>query len=52
PKELGSGESIYRTISNRLTGLEANYTLCAQYVEVQTAGVREVLRKLEGSTMS
>ena len=31
---------------NRLTVLEANHTLYAQYVEAQTAGVREVLRKL------
>ncbi|KAF9240646.1 hypothetical protein BU15DRAFT_61319 [Melanogaster broomeanus] len=42
----GSGESIYRTIMNRLTVLEANHTLYARYVEEQTAGVREVLRKL------
>ncbi|KAF8123274.1 UNC-like C-terminal-domain-containing protein [Boletus edulis] len=41
-----SGESIYRTIMNRLTTLEANHTLYARYVEEQTAGVREVLRKL------
>lgn len=31
---------------NRLTILEANHTLYARYVEEQTAGVREVLRKL------
>ena len=41
-----SGESIYRTIMNRLNTLEANHTLYARYVEEQTAGVREVLRKL------
>ncbi|KAF8547292.1 hypothetical protein OG21DRAFT_1501633 [Imleria badia] len=41
-----SGESIYRTIMNRLTSLEANHSLYARYVEEQTAGVREVLRKL------
>jgi hypothetical protein len=41
-----SGESIYRTIMNRLTTLEANHSLYARYVEEQTAGVREVLRKL------
>ncbi|KAH7885014.1 UNC-like C-terminal-domain-containing protein [Phlebopus sp. FC_14] len=40
------GESIYRTIMNRLTVLEANHTLYARYVEEQTASVREVLRKL------
>ncbi|KIK85962.1 hypothetical protein PAXRUDRAFT_831944 [Paxillus rubicundulus Ve08.2h10] len=42
----GSGESVYRTIMNRLTVLEASHTLYARYVEEQTAGVREVLRKL------
>ena len=31
---------------NRLTTLEANHTLYSRYVEEQTAGVREVLRKL------
>ncbi|KAG9308814.1 UNC-like C-terminal-domain-containing protein [Chiua virens] len=41
-----TGESIYRTIMNRLTLLEANHSLYARYVEEQTAGVREVLRKL------
>ena len=40
------GESIYRTIMNRLTALEANTTLYARYVEEQTAGMREVLRRL------
>lgn len=43
---MPSGESIFGTIMNRLTVLEANHTLYAQYVEAQTAGVREVLRKL------
>ncbi|THH09584.1 hypothetical protein EW146_g8646 [Bondarzewia mesenterica] len=41
-----SGESIYRTIMNRLTALEANTTLYARYVEEQTGGIREVLRRL------
>ena len=40
------GESIYRTIMNRLTALESNHTLYARYVEEQTAGVRETLKKL------
>lgn len=40
------GESIYRTIMNRLTVLESNTTLYTRYVEEQTAGVREVLRRL------
>lgn len=46
PSPPQSGESIYRTIMNRLTTLEANHSLYARYVEEQTAGVREVLRKL------
>jgi hypothetical protein len=40
------GESIYRTIMNRLTALEANHTLYARYVEEQAAVVREALRRL------
>ncbi|KAG6909287.1 hypothetical protein DXG01_001231 [Tephrocybe rancida] len=40
------GESIYRTIMNRLTALEANHTLYVRYVEQQTSGVREVLRRI------
>ncbi|KDQ62107.1 hypothetical protein JAAARDRAFT_44619 [Jaapia argillacea MUCL 33604] len=46
PPPSSGGESIYRTIMNRLTALEANTTLYARYVEEQTAGVREVLRRL------
>ncbi|EGN97942.1 hypothetical protein SERLA73DRAFT_169048 [Serpula lacrymans var. lacrymans S7.3] len=34
------------TIMNRLTALEANHTLYALYVEEQTTGVREMLRRL------
>lgn len=41
-----SGESIFGTIMNKLTALEANHTLYARYVEEQITGVREVLRKL------
>jgi hypothetical protein len=40
------GESIYRTIMNRLSALETNHTLYARYVEEQTASVREMLRRL------
>ncbi|KAI0930861.1 hypothetical protein AcW1_007221 [Taiwanofungus camphoratus] len=40
------GESIYRTIMNRLTALEGNTTLYTRYVEEQIAGVREMLRRL------
>ncbi|KIK34217.1 hypothetical protein CY34DRAFT_813079 [Suillus luteus UH-Slu-Lm8-n1] len=47
PSLVGSsGESIYRTIMTRLTLLEANHSLYARYVEEQTAGVRDVLRRL------
>ncbi|KAG7444169.1 uncharacterized protein BT62DRAFT_1077975 [Guyanagaster necrorhizus] len=40
------GESIYRTIMNRLTALEGNHTLYVRYIEEQTTGVREMLRRL------
>lgn len=46
PQVPTGGESIYRTIMNRLTALEGNTTLYARYVEEQTAGMREVLRRL------
>ncbi|KAH9932750.1 UNC-like C-terminal-domain-containing protein [Epithele typhae] len=46
PAHTNGGESIYRLIMNRLTALEANTTLYARYVEEQTAGMREVLRRL------
>ncbi|KAK7689921.1 hypothetical protein QCA50_006560 [Cerrena zonata] len=47
PPNLSSGgESIYRTIMNRLAALDANTTLYARYVEEQIAGVREVLRRV------
>jgi hypothetical protein len=46
PPAPTGGESIYRTIMNRLTALEANHTLYARYVEEQTTGVRDVLRRL------
>ena len=41
-----TGESIYRTIMNRLSALEANTTLYARYVEEQTSAMREMLRRL------
>ncbi len=41
-----TGESIYRTIMNRLTALETNTTLYAKFVEEHTASVREMLRRL------
>jgi hypothetical protein len=46
PSPASTGESIYRTIMNRLTALEVNHTLYARYVEEQTSGVRDVLKRL------
>lgn len=46
PVNVNSGESIYRTIMNRLSVLEANTTLHARYVEEQTSAMREMLRRL------
>ena len=40
------GESIYRTIMNRIVMLELNATLHARYVEEHTFGVRELLKRL------
>lgn len=41
-----SGESIYRTIMNRLSALEINHTLYARYVEQQNTAIRDVLKRL------
>ena len=46
PASVHTGESIYRTIMNRLSALEANTTLYARYVEEQTSAMREMLRRL------
>ncbi|KAI0298110.1 UNC-like C-terminal-domain-containing protein [Multifurca ochricompacta] len=46
PPYMHAGESIYRTIMNRLSALEANTTLYARYVEEQTSAMREMLRRL------
>ncbi|CAL1713663.1 unnamed protein product [Somion occarium] len=46
PPITTGGESIYRTIMNRLSALDTNTTLYARYVEEQIAGVREVLRRV------
>ncbi|KAH9060156.1 UNC-like C-terminal-domain-containing protein [Lactarius vividus] len=46
PVNVHTGESIYRTIMNRLNALEANTTLYARYVEEQTSAMREMLRRL------
>jgi hypothetical protein len=46
PPVGSGGESIYRTIMTRLTLLEGNHSLYARYVEEQTSGVRDVLKRL------
>lgn len=46
PASPSGGESIYRTIMNRLAALESNHTLYVRYVEEHTAGVREMLRRI------
>lgn len=40
------GESIYRTIMNRVNTIENNHTLYTRYVEEQMSGVREVLSRV------
>ena len=40
------GESIYRTIMNRIVMLGLNATFHARYVEEHTVGVRELLKRL------
>lgn len=47
PALASSGESIFRTIMTRLTALETNSTLILRYVEEQTRGLRDALRRLE-----
>ena len=48
PPHVGGsgGESIYRTIMNRITMSELNATLHARYAEEHTVGVRELLKRL------
>ncbi|KIK69863.1 hypothetical protein GYMLUDRAFT_90851 [Collybiopsis luxurians FD-317 M1] len=46
PLSATGGESIYRTIMNRLTALEANHSLYVRYVEEQTNGVRDMIHRL------
>jgi hypothetical protein len=41
-----TGESIYRTIMNRLTATENNQTLYMKYVEQQNGAMRDVIRRL------
>jgi hypothetical protein len=40
------GESIYRTILNRLAEVETNHTLYMRYIEQQNLAVRDVIKKL------
>lgn len=47
PVPSSGGESIYRTIMNRLDILERNSTLSLRYVEEQNYSVRQALRRLE-----
>ncbi|KZV87891.1 hypothetical protein EXIGLDRAFT_773186 [Exidia glandulosa HHB12029] len=44
---LTPGDSIYRTIMNRLTLLEGNSTLVMRFVEQQAINIRDALRRLE-----
>ncbi|KIJ51422.1 hypothetical protein M422DRAFT_43956 [Sphaerobolus stellatus SS14] len=44
---ITGGESIYRTIMNRLSRLESNTTLYQKYVQEQTMGIHEGLRRME-----
>jgi hypothetical protein len=45
--QVPSGESVFRTIANRISALESNTTLYMQYVEVQNRSIKEAIRKLE-----
>lgn len=40
------GESIYRTILNRLTEVEMNQTLYVRYIEQQNLAIRDVMKRL------
>jgi hypothetical protein len=41
-----AGESIYRTIMNRLSAVENNQTLYMKYVEQQNGAIRDMIRRL------
>ncbi|EJD54264.1 hypothetical protein AURDEDRAFT_148118 [Auricularia subglabra TFB-10046 SS5] len=47
PTVLTTGDSIYRTIMNRLAALEGNSTLVVRFVEQQALTIREALRRME-----
>ncbi|EAU86202.2 hypothetical protein CC1G_03413 [Coprinopsis cinerea okayama7 len=40
------GESVYRTIMNKLTALETNYTLYTRYMDQQNGAIRELIKRL------
>ncbi|KIM43080.1 hypothetical protein M413DRAFT_395619 [Hebeloma cylindrosporum] len=46
PPAVKGGESIYRTILNRLAEVETNHTLYMLYIEQQNLAVRDVIKKL------
>lgn len=46
PPAVKGGESIYRTILNRLAEVETNHTLYMRYIEQQNLAVRDVIKKL------
>ncbi|KAH7103467.1 UNC-like C-terminal-domain-containing protein [Auriculariales sp. MPI-PUGE-AT-0066] len=47
PPPPQAGDSIYRTIMNRLSMLESNSTLVARFVEQQAISIRDALRRME-----
>ncbi|KZT61127.1 hypothetical protein CALCODRAFT_491505 [Calocera cornea HHB12733] len=47
PPSIPTGESIYRTIMNRLTLLEVNTTLGTRYMEEQSRMMQEAFKRLE-----
>ncbi|KAF8955257.1 UNC-like C-terminal-domain-containing protein [Flammula alnicola] len=46
PPIAKGGESIYRTIMNRLVEVETNQTLYMRYVEQQNLAIRDVIKRL------
>ncbi|KAF9478205.1 hypothetical protein BDN70DRAFT_880260 [Pholiota conissans] len=46
PPVTKGGESIYRTILNRLSEVEINQTLYMRYIEQQNMAVRDVIKRL------
>ncbi|KAF5319981.1 hypothetical protein D9611_011046 [Ephemerocybe angulata] len=46
PLPSGGGESIYRTIMNRLSAIEANHTLYTRYIDQQNGALRDLIKRL------